>query len=394
MDAETLARRLRTREDSETELKSLAHEGFTLSSKLQQSVAKEIVAFANAGGGLLVLGAEDTGEATGTGARDQTEKTFVQVTQICQTRIQPALYCRTTKVEVDGQILIAVEVPAWSPNRPYRTDGKFYLRDGATAREATQEELVRMLQSQAVHLDEQPARGGVREDLDEAEIERFFKATYPAGVKDVGAYLRALKCLEGEAPTVTGVLFFGKEPQRFFPDASVQAIRFPGSKTSLEMKDKKSIGGTVFHQIEVAQQFLSAHVPSPSTVETWTRKELGIPVPVLREALHNALAHRDYNAASQTRIFVFEGRVEIINPGILLNRLTKESITLGGISQKRNPAIAALIARAAGRENSRLGVPAMFERMRAAGLPEPEIDLAGGHFRIVLRWTPAEGSAG
>lgn len=394
MDRRTLAERLRLGEDSETELTSVAHDGFALSSKLEQSVAKEIVAFANAGGGLLVLGAEDSGEPTGTGTREQTEKTFTQVTQICQTKIQPALFCRTTKVDVDGKILIAVEVPAWSPNRPYRTDGKFYLRDGPTAREATQDELVRMLQSQAVHLDEQPARGAVKEDLDDAEIERFLKATYPTGVRDPVAYLRALKCLDGEAPTVTGILFFGKEPQRFFPDASVQAIRFPGTATSLQMKDKKSIDGSLFRQIEIAQQFLDNHVPSPSTVEGWTRKELGIPRPVLREALQNALAHRDYNAASQTRIFVFEGRVEIINPGILLNRLNKESITLGGISQKRNPAIAALIARTAGRENAGLGVPAMFDMMRAAGLPEPEIDLTGGHFRIVLRWVPATEGAG
>lgn len=388
MDKGILAERLRLGEDSETELKSVAHDGFQLTTALQQNIAREIVAFANGGGGLLILGAEDGGQVTGTGTPKQADEVFRALTQVCQTRIQPALFCHTRKVEQEGKILVVAEVPAWSPNRPYRTSGKFYLRDGTTVREATQEELVRMLQSQAVHLDEQPARGASRGDLDEGEIQRFFQATYPGGVRDAQAYLRALKCLDGEAPTVTGILFFGKDPQQFFPDAAVLAIRFPGHRTALEMKDKKEIRGTVFRQIEAAQQFLSNHVPSPATVTGWTRKEQGIPVPVLREALHNALAHRDYNAASQTRIFVFEDRVEIINPGILLNRLTRESITLGGISQKRNPAIAALIARTAGRENAGLGVPAMFDMMREAGLPEPEIDLAGGHFRIVLRWAP------
>ncbi len=393
MDKRTLMERLRLGEDSETELKSVAHDGFQLTSGLQQAVAKEIVAFANGGGGLVVLGAEDSGEVTGTGTLKQTDDILVLISTICQTRIRPALHCHTKKLEIDGKIVIMVEVPSWSPNRPYRTDRTFYLRDGAMAREATQEELVRMLQSQATHLDEQPARGASREDLDDAEIQRFFKATYPNEVRDPAAYLRALKCLDGEVPTVTGILFFGKEPQRFFPDAVVLGIQFPGDRTGLEMKDKKELRGTLFHQMEAAQEFLSIHVPSPSTVEGWTRKERGIPVPVLREALQNALAHRDYNAASQTRIFVYDDRVEIINPGILLNRLTKESITLGGISQKRNPAIAALLARKAGRENAGLGVLAMFDMMREAGLPEPEIDLVGGHFKIVLRWiAPKEAS--
>lgn len=394
MDKRTLAERLRLGEDSETELKSVAHDGFTLTSKpLRQKVAKAIVAFANGGGGVLILGAEDSGEVTGVGTREQADTILPQVTQICQTLIVPALYCRTTKVEMDGKIVIVVDVPPWSPNRPYRTEGKFYLRDGAMAREATQEDLIRMLQSQAVHLDEQPVRGATREDLDEAEIEHFVKRTYPQEVRDRVAYLRALKCLDGDAPTLTGILFFGREPQRFFPDARITAIQFPGGKTSLQMKDKKEISGSIFRQIEGAQQFLSDHVPSPSTVQGWARKEQGIPVQVLREALHNALAHRDYNAASQTRIFVFDDRVEIINPGILLNRLTPDSIMLGGISQRRNPAIAALIARTAGRENAGLGVPEMFEMMRSAGLPKPEIDISGGHFRIVLHWVaPAEAS--
>lgn len=394
MDQRALMERLRLGEDSETALESVAHDGFQLTSALQEGMAREIAGLANAGGGLLVLGAEDSGEVTGTGTRQQSDGMLRQITQICHTQIQPALHCHTKKLEIDGKIVIVVEVPPWSPDRPYRTDSTYHVRDGTMAREATRDELIRMLHSQAIHLDEQPARGASREDLDDLEIQRFFKATYPTEVRNPATYLRALKCLDGEVPTVTGILFFGKEPQRFFPDAVVLGIQFPGGRAGLTMKDKKELHGTLFHQMEAAQEFLSIHVPSPSTVEGWTRKERGIPVPVLREALQNALAHRDYNAAAQTRIFVYDDRVEIINPGILLNRLTKESITLGGISQKRNPAIAALLARKAGRENAGLGVPAMFDIMREAGLPEPEIDLAGGHFKIVLRWVAPKKASG
>ncbi|MBK8257891.1 MAG: putative DNA binding domain-containing protein [Polyangiaceae bacterium] len=393
MDERTLKERLRLGEDSTTELKSVAHDGFEFTSKLQQTIAKEIAAFANSGGGLLIVGAEDDGTPTGTGTAKQTDKLVQQLSAICQTQVHPALFCTITKVLIDDKVLLLMEVPAWSPNRPYSAGSKFYLRDGSSAREASRDELVRMLQSQAVHLDEQPARGAVRADLDEGEIGRFLHRVYPHSTRDPTAYLRALKCLENDQPTVTGILFFGMDPQRFFPDARITAVRFPGPGISATMQDKKEIAGTVFRQIEAAQRFLQDHVPIRSAIVGFERKDRGIPEIVLREALHNALAHRDYNAASQVRIFVYSDRVEIINPGLLLNRLTIDSIKLGGITQRRNPAMSALIARNAGSENVGLGMPLMFEQMKAARLPEPEIDLSGGHFRLVLRWEAPEAAA-
>ncbi|MET0405495.1 MAG: ATP-binding protein, partial [Cystobacter sp.] len=120
-------------------------------------------------------------------------------------------------------------------------------------------------------------------------------------------------------------------------------------------------------------------------VEGLERVEEGIPEKVLREAVLNAMAHRDYRAASQVRIFVFDDRVEIVNPGELLNQLTMDGIRLGGISQRRNPVLAGLLARARRRENMGMGVPEMMRLMRERKLPPPEFSLEAGHFRVVLR---------
>jgi len=113
--------------------------------------------------------------------------------------------------------------------------------------------------------------------------------------------------------------------------------------------------------------------------------EEGIPEKVLREAVLNAVAHRDYRAASQVRIFVFDDRVEFVNPGELLNQLTLEGIQLGGISQRRNPVVAALLARARRRESLGMGVLEMIRLMRERKLPPPEFSVAAGHFKVVLR---------
>ena len=84
-------------------------------------------------------------------------------------------------------------------------------------------------------------------------------------------------------------------------------------------------------------------------------------------------------------VFVFDDRVEFVNPGVLLNRLTLDSIQIGGISQRRNPVIASLMGRFKRRELYGLGIPQMIRLMHERGLPAPDFSLEGGHFRVVLR---------
>ena len=154
-----------------------------------------------------------------------------------------------------------------------------------------------------------------------------------------------------------------------------------------EFADRKEIGGTLLQQLDHRE-----HVPphAGGHLGLSSARSAAIPEVVLREALVNALAHRDYRAASQVRLFVFADRIEIINPGILLNHLSLDSVRLGGISVRRNPVIASLLSRARRSESLGMGVPEMIARMRERGLPEPEFNLEGGHFRVVLRSRPPE----
>lgn len=197
-----------------------------------------------------------------------------------------------------------------------------------------------------------------------------------------------MKCLDQEGKaTVAGILFFATAPQRWLPDARISAVRFRETTVSNEFLDRKELEGRLPQQIDAAAAFLTEHVRAPSRVEAWDRNELGIPALVLREALINAVTHRDYRMASQVRIFVFDDRVEILNPGDLLNRLTIDNIRLG-ITQRRNPLIASLLSRMFRRENIGRGIPDMIRLMRERGLPEPEFSVEGGHFGVVLRGTP------
>lgn len=384
MDAETIERRLRAGEDSRTEFKSARAE---LQAK---SLAKEIVAFANGGGGQLFLGVEDDGAVTGVNGLGEADLLMQRVTMVCQTGVQPAIWCSFFKVEVQGKLLVIVDVPAFSPDRPYSANCVFYLRDGTVCREATRAELVRMLQSEDVHFDETPVAGATQDDLDLDAVDVFLRvAFHPDAAAQRAHYLSALKCIApDETPTVAGVLFFGRDPQRWLPDARVSAVRFATDRPSNDLTDRRELTGTLSTQIEGVIAFLRQHVPAPSRVEGWDRVERGLPEPVLREAVLNALAHRDYRAASQVRVFIYDDRVEVSNAGLLPDHLTLDNIRLGGISQRRNPIVASLLSRSRRRENLDMGVPDMIAMMRECGLPEPEFELSGGHFRVVRHWTP------
>lgn len=385
MESADLETRLRLGEDGRTEFKSVARDG-----KIDaRDLAKAIVALANTRGGSIYVGVEDDGTPTGVGTVQQADALMRQASKVCQDAIHPAITCGLSKVAVRSVTLLVIEVPAFSVDRPYRAGSAYYIRDATRSREAKREELIRLLESAGAHFDEQPVSGATLEELERGSVQKFLAAAYdPSAATEHARYLRALKCVdESGTPTVAGVLFFAKDPGQWLPDARVSAVRFPGRAITSEFADRRELAGRLPDQLEGAIGFLERHVAAPSDVKSddWKRVERGIPQRVLREAVLNALAHRDYRAASQVRVLVFDDRVEIVNPGGLLNRLDLDSIRIGGISQRRNSVVAALVARTAQRESRRIGVPEMIRLMKARGLPEPEFDLRAGHFRVSLR---------
>jgi len=404
LDGSRIRERIRLGEDSMTEFKSVAATDFLRTAKkakgLVEGITHCISGFANTGGGWILLGVEDDGRVTGTGTREQSDDLMRRVSDLCAA-IEPPISCPLHKAEVEGMPLLVVDVPAFGPGRPYRGGREYFVRDGNRTRVARRDELKRLLESADYHYDEQPIAGAAWKDIDLPAARQFLRSAYAAAAgaeldeAQVKSYLRRLRCIDqGEVPTVVGVLVFSAEPTRWLPDARVSAVRIRGTALRAEFSDHKEITGTLPQQAEAATAFLDDQLRSPSRVQGWKRTEEGVPPDVripreaLREAIRNALMHRDYRAASQTRVFILDDRVEIINPGGLLNQLTLDSIRLGGISQHRNPTIAGLLNRVLGRETLGIGIPEMIRLMVDAGLPEPDFDTSAGQFRVILRTIP------
>lgn len=372
-------------EDSLVEFKSVARTGSLVD---PGDLAKAVSSMANTRGGYVILGLEDDGNPTGVGNVKEADGLMRQISQVCADRIRPPLPCVIQKLRFRGVFLLVIEVPAFSPDRPHLVDGLCYVRDVNRSRQATRDEQIRILQSADYHFDEQPVERAGQNDLEIGAVGQFLDAVGEAPPPDgqLNRYLVALGCLDPAGhPTVSGILFFGQDPQRWLPDGRISAVRFKGTAMSGEFLDRKEIGGRIPEQIAAAAAFLDAHSPAPARIEGYQRVEGAIPAEVLREALMNAVMHRDYRASSQIRVFVFDDRVEVINPGALLNQLTLDSIRIGGISQRRNPVICSLASRLRRQELYGMGIPVMIRRMREQGLSEPEFSVEGGHFRVVLR---------
>ena len=374
--------RVRAGEDSRTEFKSIAP-GLLPNA---DDVAKALVAFANSGGGDLIFGIEDTGQITGIGGRNDSGALQRHIRQVAAT-ITPPLSPRTLAIEVDAKLVIVARVPEFLPERPFRGRSKYFIRDGPISREARPDELKRLLASAPIHyLDEQTVDDASRADLDDATVADFLHAAYrDVRAEQTDRYLNALHAVDAAGrPTVTGVVLFGAEPAQFLPGAYVSAVRFPGVHATGSFQDSAEIRGNVFHQIDETLDFLLRHVPAPSSVEGLDRVRGGVPAEVWREAITNAVTHRDYASPNQVRVFIYDDRVEISNPGELLNRLTVESIRLAGTKQPRNPHIAGAVARRGRKDNLGIGVPEIFRLVTEHKLPEPQIGVQTGEFRLTV----------
>ena len=196
-------------------------------------------------------------------------------------------------------------------------------------------------------------------------------------------------------PTLAAVLNFGIFPQGFFPQLGITAIVVPGTEIgdvdhdSARFIDNKRIGGTITEMVDEALNFCRRNMK----VKTIISKKTGIrtdkteyPVDALREAILNALIHRDYSIHTEgtpVQIDFFTDRVEIHSPGSLYGRMSVEQL---GIARPdlRNPALAVMAEILTAAEHRYSGIPTMRNAMKEYGLPAPKFENRRNEFVVTL----------
>ena len=317
---------------------------FKSSAVRPESLAREIVAFSNSSGGTILIGVDDDGQVTGIKDRENIEE---WVTNVVRNNIIPATNPKIYSVQHKEQAVIVVDVTR-GQDKPYQTiDGKFWIRVGSTNRMATKEELSRLFQQAGlVHFDIAPVDETSQQDLDSTKLQEYWSDYYSID------YLRLedaeqtrlltnadilVKSENNIQVSVGGMLIFGKQPQRKLPQSSIQFAVFNGAELTDDLLDKHEVKGTLPEIIQQTKAKIETFLPNPSTIRSMKRDEqVAISGKVLREAIVNAVCHRDYSISNRkTSVYLFNDRLEIASPGRLPNTLNIEKIMTGN-SAPRN----------------------------------------------------------
>ena len=221
--------------------------------------------------------------------------------------------------------------------------------------------------------------------VDEAQVEAFLTQRSPKGRRGthhgtLEEVLIAMKCARrtstGEVlPTNAGLLFFGHNPQQYILQSEVVCVLFRNTIGTGGYIDRKNVAGTTVALIDETEAFLQKYMTIGARIEGWKRIDLPeYPLEALREAVVNAVAHRDYSHEGESiRVFYYPDRVEIHSPGLLLPGITVEKMQRGDvISKLRNPTLTTLLRDVPGyMERIGSGVRFMLQETGRMGLPSP-----------------------
>jgi len=286
-------------------------------------------------------------------------------------------------------LVMAVQVYP-SPSRPHYLkreglDGGVYVRVGSTNRRADRElveELRRFARGEA--FDEQPMPGLDSEALDFRAASKSFAPVRKLGRADLET-LRLVTVHQGrKVPTVGGMLLFGQDRERHFPDAWIQAGRFRGTDKS-RIVDRAEIHSFPVRAIEEAIAFVQKHALHGAEIGAVRRRERwSLPPVAVREAVINSVAHADYaQCGAPIRLSIFDDRLEVENPGLLPFGLTVEDLH-GGISKLRNRVMGRVFHALGLIEQWGSGVQRMTTACRDAGLAPPVFEEIATRFRVTL----------
>jgi len=308
-----------------------------------REMSKDLVCFANTDGGQLIFGVSSDKHMVGV---DDPDGLFNKVDDIAFQHCEPPITVVQESLDVGGKTVVVVNIPK-GDQRPYRTNyGLYYIRTTSGCRQASREELLRLFQStESLYYDETTLPRLSLSDLDIGAFENFLEET---GQTDLGVdqkrLLKNWRLMSGNHPTIAGIILFGRKPQQHLPYAQVNAARIPGIDVSMEPSDMKDITGRLLDVIDQIQRFLRLHLPTPHEIKGFSPEaKPELPEEALREAVVNAVAHRDYTVMGPIRIFILDDRIEIHTPGRTPNTVD-EAAMRAGVHVVRNPHIYARLS--------------------------------------------------
>jgi ATP-dependent DNA helicase RecG len=311
------------------------------------SLAAEIVAFSNSGGGKIFIGVEDKNWTVTGLSKEDISRLNQLISNAATQSVRPPVNPITENVNHPDGLVMVVTISE-GISKPYMDNkGAIWVKSGSDKRKVTsREEIQRMLQSAGLlHGDEIPANGLSVSDIDLPFFEEFFLKEYGEALESQDNSIKIIfenmnLAKKGDL-NIAGALLFAKQAYFRLPAFIVKAVCYPGDDIDEDHYiDSRDIRGKISDIFQEVISFITInirHEQAQKNVNSLGEPE--IPKIVLEELVANALIHRDYFISAPIRIFIFNNRVEIISPGHLPNNLTIENIKSGN-SNIRNPVLA------------------------------------------------------
>ncbi|OIP93335.1 MAG: ATP-dependent DNA helicase RecG [Syntrophobacteraceae bacterium CG2_30_61_12] len=319
-----------------------------------RALAKELVAFANLRGGRVILGIDDDGSVAGI-TRDRLEEWVMNTSR---DKIRPELipYYEVIRDVEGGKDVAIVHVErGWAVHHLWHNNHRtYYIRVGTQSREAGAEELERLFQQRgAFRLEVRGVSGSSANDFDYRRLTDYFhriRSQETPDVNDADAWQSLLLNTEflveegdRKPATVAGLLLFGSNPNRFLPQAGIDAVAYPGKEKDYAAKERSAIRGPMTALlgseglvdnglVEQAVAFTRRNTEITATLADGARREQKrtYPEEAVRETIVNALVHRDYLLSGTTvELSIYADRLEVISPGRLPNGITPQRMITG-----------------------------------------------------------------
>lgn len=352
---------------------------------MPSDLGREICAFANASGGVVFLGVTDGGEVVGVADHNKLRS---QVQSIARSAEPPI---KLESASVGG--VLCVTVPA-QHNKPYSFGGKFFVREGASSQQLSREEIRELFYTEGlIYFDETPCPAFLlEEDLDEEGWSLFCRRAKIPESMTTAIALRNLHLIgEDGCMTQAGAWLLARDVRKFRVSGDVACALFMGTD-KVRILDRRDFHADVYSQIDEVVAWILSKINVEYIIKHVRREERPeLPEEAIREAVANALAHRDYRSTANVQVYVFKDRIEIVSPGGLPAGMTEAD--LGVKSVPRNPLLFGILHRMEAVEKIGSGIRRIRELCRDHGVAAPVIEVSDHWVTTTFRRPAAEDAA-
>lgn len=356
-------------------------------------------------GGIILFGVDEEQDFAEVGVYDP-QDLQKQVNAQCL-QMQPVVRPVLTVMEREGRYFVTAEIPGMEyADRPCYYKGRGKLRGSYTRVGDSDEPMLEYevyayssFQRQQHNDSRTVERVGIG-DLDQQRMQTYLQRVrkgkpHLAGMSDIET-MQLMGMLQGRQVTLGATLLFAKYPQAFLPQLDITAVVVPGTElgeTTADGKrflDNERIDGNIEEMLSQAVEFVDRNVRHATIIHAHTGKHEerpDYPLEAVREAVLNALAHRDYSIYTENipvQIRMFDDRMEITNPGGIYGSTSLDE--LGHVRlASRNPVLVRAMEIMGLTENRYSGIPTIRRCMAEYGLPAPEFSVVHDFFTVTLR---------